>query len=281
MARSRNIKPGFFINDLLLDLDFATRLLFAGLWTVADREGRLEDRPKKVKIGVFPSDDVDVDAMLKSLHEAGFIVRYEVGGVGYIQITNWKKHQNPHNTEKLSVIPDINGEVTVKAPCDNGEVTVTAQDQDGGNPADSGFLIPDSGFPEKKSRKARTTPPRREISLAEYLDQCQAEGRMPIPPDHAIRGYCKDAGIPDDMLQVAWLVFKDSHLNDPTAKKYIDWPATFAKSVKGCWYRLWYTNQEGHADWSTRGLQERRVIEARMATAQAHAQQGENQHAPA
>ena len=31
MARARNIKPGFFTNDELVELPFATRLLFIGL----------------------------------------------------------------------------------------------------------------------------------------------------------------------------------------------------------------------------------------------------------
>jgi hypothetical protein len=143
MARSRNIKPGFFTNEDLVELDFATRLLFAGLWTVADKSGRLQDRPKKIKIDVFPADNLDVDAMLQTLHVSGFIVRYEVNGSRYVQIKNWAKHQNPHHTEKASDIPEYNGALTVKEPEKQGE----SRNQDGGNPADSGFLIPDSGFP--------------------------------------------------------------------------------------------------------------------------------------
>lgn len=49
MAGARNIKPGFFTNDVLAACDQLARLLFAGLWTVADRAGRLEDRPKRIK----------------------------------------------------------------------------------------------------------------------------------------------------------------------------------------------------------------------------------------
>lgn len=159
MARSRNIKPGFFVNEDLVELDFATRLLFAGLWTLADREGRLEDRPKKIKIGVFPADNVDVDTMLQELHDAKFIERYEVNGTRYVKILNWHKHQNPHHTEKQSEIPDVNGELTVKTrkqPASsesehqdvNGDSTVNEVEHDGGNLADSGFLIPDSLIPE-------------------------------------------------------------------------------------------------------------------------------------
>jgi hypothetical protein len=143
MARSRNIKPGFFTNDDLVELDFATRLLFAGLWTVADKAGRLEDRPKKIKIAVFPADDVDIDAMLAALAERDFIIRYSVNGAAYIQIKKWTKHQNPHHTEKNSVIPPFdNGCETVAEPLEAGD----SPDEDGGNPADS--LIPDSLIPD-------------------------------------------------------------------------------------------------------------------------------------
>ena len=44
MARARLLKPGFFTNEDLCELPAFGRLLFAGLWTIADREGRLEDR---------------------------------------------------------------------------------------------------------------------------------------------------------------------------------------------------------------------------------------------
>ena len=49
MARARNIKPGFFKNEFLAEMPCEVRLLFIGLWTLADREGRLEDRPKRIK----------------------------------------------------------------------------------------------------------------------------------------------------------------------------------------------------------------------------------------
>lgn len=150
MARSRNIKPGFFTNEDLVELDFATRLLFAGLWTVADREGRLQDRPKKIKIDVFPADNLDIDSMLQSLADRKFITRYEVNGVKFIQIANWTKHQNPHHTEKASEIPGIDGELTVKAPLEPREPLK----HDGGNLADS--LIPDSLIPDPLQEKQPT-----------------------------------------------------------------------------------------------------------------------------
>lgn len=105
MARTRYLKPGFFKNELLAEIDPLGRLLFAGLWTIADREGRLEDRPKRIKAEILPYDDCNVDELLDSLHKKGFILRYEVEGERYIQILNFSKHQNPHPREAKSVIP--------------------------------------------------------------------------------------------------------------------------------------------------------------------------------
>ena len=105
MARSRNIKPGLFQNEYLAELPFETRLLFAGLPCYADREGRLEDRPKRIKMSMFPADSLDVDTMLCDLERAGFIQRYVVDNIKYIQIVNFSKHQKPHQKEQASIIP--------------------------------------------------------------------------------------------------------------------------------------------------------------------------------
>lgn len=89
MARARNIKPGFFDNEILGELPALTRLLFIGLWCLADREGRLQDRPKRIKKELLGYDDVtadDVDAMLQQLHDNEFIQRYEIAGEKYIQV---------------------------------------------------------------------------------------------------------------------------------------------------------------------------------------------------
>ncbi|SDE15116.1 hypothetical protein SAMN05216185_11774 [Pseudomonas guariconensis] len=147
MARSRNIKPGFFSNEDLADLGFAARLLFIGMWTEADREGRLEDRPKRLKMALFPADNVDIEGMLDSLAEKGFIRRYEACGVKAIQVVNWSKHQNPHVKEAASTIPAEGEKPPVQG--DYGASTGQAPDKHGSFPADSLSLdslnlIPDS-----------------------------------------------------------------------------------------------------------------------------------------
>lgn len=107
MARSRNIKPGFFSNEYLAELEPLARILFIGLWCYADREGRLEDRPKRIKSDILPYDSCNINKLLNSLASSPekFITRYIVDSKQYIQINNFLKHQNPHIHEVTSVIP--------------------------------------------------------------------------------------------------------------------------------------------------------------------------------
>ncbi len=154
MARSRNIKPGFFLNDKLAECEPLARLLFAGLWCIADREGRLEDRPKRIKAEILPYDDCDVDQLLNQLAERGFIIRYEVDGSRYIQVTNFSKHQNPHVREAASTLPPPPGNEL--APEKNHTSTGKAPEKHDKDPADSLKLIPDSRTRCTDSRATRS-----------------------------------------------------------------------------------------------------------------------------
>lgn len=102
--RSRNLKPGFFKNELLIEIEPLGRILFTGLWCLADREGRLEDRPQRIKFEILPGDQCDIEVLLSALQVKGFILRYAVNEYKYIQILNFLKHQNPHHMEAPSEI---------------------------------------------------------------------------------------------------------------------------------------------------------------------------------
>lgn len=105
MARARLLKPGFFENEDLAKMPPHGRLLFQGLWTLADREGRLHDRPAWIKGQIFAYENVKVDGLLAQLDAGGFIQRYEVEGARYIQVVKFEKHQSPHVREPASTIP--------------------------------------------------------------------------------------------------------------------------------------------------------------------------------
>jgi hypothetical protein len=146
MARARNIKPGFFTNELLGTYDPIISLFFAGLWCLADRDGRLEDRPLRIKAELFPyREGLDINGYLTVLERDGFLVRYEVAGQRYIQISNFAKHQTPHHTEKAKGFPGPEQAQSepqgkdVLAPLSNRESQVSER---------SDSLIPDSLIPD-------------------------------------------------------------------------------------------------------------------------------------
>ena len=182
MARARNIKPGFFMNDVLAAVQPLGRLLFIGLWTIADREGRLEDRPLRIKAEVLPYDNCDIVSLLDQLETNGFIKRYTVDDADYIQIINFTKHQNPHHREKESEIPapstserepikspgkasDDTGQVRGRVGAGTRQGAGRSKDESGGNASQAGgkaslgkardnpeespeqaVLIPDTGY---------------------------------------------------------------------------------------------------------------------------------------
>jgi hypothetical protein len=115
MARARNIKPGFFESDQLGEVSFCARLLFIAMWQLADRCGRLERRPAKLRAYAFRYDALsvaDVDKMLAELERASLIVLTDADGLDIIEIPTFAKHQTPHPKEpslyeprKVSALP--------------------------------------------------------------------------------------------------------------------------------------------------------------------------------
>lgn len=105
MARIRTIKPDCFTDAEVNELPPLHRWLMPALWCQADRDGRIEDKPRELKVKCLPYDDCDVDAMLWDLHRAGFIVRYEVDGRRYLAIPGFEKHQRFHKDEKPRGLP--------------------------------------------------------------------------------------------------------------------------------------------------------------------------------
>jgi hypothetical protein len=238
MARARNIKPGFFTNEELVELPFSTRLLFIGLWTIADREGRLEDKPKRIKMHLFPADELDVDAALNELQASGFLKRYEVDGARYIQVLAFRKHQNPHRDERPSEIPpmDGHGASTVQAPCEHDA-----------NPADS--LIPDSPIADSSTESSAPAQPEPKPETPQRRSTDATATRLPADwtPDYADIEFCK-TNRPDLVPIEVAARFRDYWIAQPGAKgRKVDWPAT---------WRNWVRNEKQQARASPRQAQQ-------------------------
>lgn len=222
MARSRNIKPGFFTNAELLECQPLARLLFAGLWTEADCRGILEDRAKNLKIKVLPGDNCDAEELLQELEQAGMILRYQVDGIRCIFVKNFGKHQNPHVKEKPNSLP---------APDEYEASPVLAPDQHEASPADSLLLIPDSPTPSpdgdgdapEKNRRSREAP------------------KVPLPGDltmsAATVAWCQQQGYTKRLVEQEFEVFRDSAVAN--GRKYADWQAAFRNWLKRCETNGW------------------------------------------
>lgn len=97
MARKRMIDPSFWVDEKLGMLDIASRLLFMGLISNADDEGRLVGHPSLIKSIIFPYDqNISVESItdkLKELAELKMIILYKNNKQSYIQVTNFRKYQ--------------------------------------------------------------------------------------------------------------------------------------------------------------------------------------------
>jgi hypothetical protein len=105
MARTRSIKPSFFKNEFLAECDPMARLLFVGLWTLADSQGRMEFRPLRIKAELFPYDNCDILGLLKQLADRGFVRAYESGDVKVLEIPTFGEHQRCHPDERDEGLP--------------------------------------------------------------------------------------------------------------------------------------------------------------------------------
>ncbi len=155
MARSRNIKPSFFFDEELAKLPERVRLLYIGLWCLADRNGVIEDRPEWVRAQIFPYDAAPIGGDLGSL--SGWLYRYTRDGKGYIRVKNFTQHQSPHHTEKETGFP-VDGDTEVIPPLPHG-----------GNPPDS--LIPDSLIPDSNDGRTGKESPAKSLSKNVYPEE--------------------------------------------------------------------------------------------------------------
>lgn len=109
MARIRTIKPEAFLNEDLWDLAEDTGLpvfqAYVGLWTQADRQGRFEWKPRRLKAAILPYWDDDFSRVLDALTTRGFLVRYACQGREFGAIPTFTKHQVINNRESDSSIP--------------------------------------------------------------------------------------------------------------------------------------------------------------------------------
>lgn len=153
MARARNIKPGFFFNEVLADIDPLGRLLFVGMWTIADYKGDFEWRERRIKAQLLPYDNCDIKKLAINLDQSGFIRFYSNADKLYCRVVEFCAHQNPHKNErdKGSEIPAFDEKtrqvIDFKGLTINRDQSGLKRNDSASDRADSLSLIPDSFTP--------------------------------------------------------------------------------------------------------------------------------------
>lgn len=223
MARIRTIKPEFFKNDRIAELPALSRILFIGLWTLADCEGRLEDRVKRIKAEVLPYDNFDADKGLNDLAMKGLIVRYKVDANSnaristpeqpnqnaFIQIIGFRKHQRITGSEAES-------ESEIPQPTESNIVTEETNRKHFGNTLET---------PRTTGREGKGK-----------------ERNMFIAPEfEEVKQFCKE----NDFEGIASKVFKyysEANWVDSKGNKVLNWK----QKIRGVWFK-----QENQAPYTT------------------------------
>jgi hypothetical protein len=113
--RIRTLKPEVWEDEAVGKLGAWERLLFIGLITMADDEGRLRALPSAIGGHVFPYDEhppAKILRWLEAVRGVGLIDRYEHDGTPYVQIIGWAKHQKINRPqESILPAPSMNGAV--------------------------------------------------------------------------------------------------------------------------------------------------------------------------
>ena len=191
MARIRTIKPDFWTDERVVELDPWARLLFIGLLNFCDDAGRMECSPKRIKMQVFPADPADISKLLAEIGGEGMITLYTIENIEYLQINNFTKHQKidarfeskippPPDPAKNSLGMEGNGrewkgmEGKKKKPSVSKKISGSGSRTKAKTPAPDSFEI-DDGLKEWLAKK-RVSLKVAEAKAEEWLIHHRAEG---------------------------------------------------------------------------------------------------------
>lgn len=116
MARKRMISPEIWASSSFAELNNFAKLVFIGLISNADDEGKGEADPALLKSTLFPRDEkkrtADVKSALSEIARSTSTLFYSVEGKNYYILTKWKVYQklDRPTPSKLPNPPDTMGE---------------------------------------------------------------------------------------------------------------------------------------------------------------------------
>lgn len=269
MARIRTVKPDFFRHETLQDLEIANpgmypMMVFQALWGHCDSKGRFEWKPRMLKLDILPFLPFDMAKTLEILKSAGMLHQYEVDGKQYGIIETFEKHQRltgkeategEKYPEPIDLERENKEDATGKQRGNTGEIP-DAQEGKGreGKGKESAPASQDAdSSPADASLKTETTAKPRTAAVAfkTFRAACAAAGQDAIPEDDPVFAWAESAGIPIELLGLAWREFCNRYEDSP--KRYRDWRQVFRNAIRGNWFKLWFCDGNGQVCLSNQG----------------------------
>ena len=104
MARKRMIDPNIWMSEDFSRLSSLSKLVFIGLFSQADDEGRGRAKPIYIKSVLFPYDEgmrlIDIEKSLSEIGANMSVTFYESNGNQYYSLDNWSKWQKVEKAYK-------------------------------------------------------------------------------------------------------------------------------------------------------------------------------------
>ena len=250
MARIRTIKPEFWSSPGIETLEYRWRLLYIGLWQLADDFGRGSFNPREFLGFVFPADMSEDSGGIRrgcgELRRVFGVEFYSVGGRHFYAIPSWEKHQKTDRRTKASKYPapeegvpfdpvsdqPLSDVLDVSANIPAGSAGDTAGSA--GVPRNSGVGTGEQGNSNKGVEvsskllveQAHVKPPQ------DFSDGEPADADAPPPPPH-----------PDDSTPADW-----STPDDPRCRQHAGLPRDQVPPCGACAQaRRWFQDQKTHA----------------------------------
>ena len=265
MARIRTIKPDFWTDDKLVELDFATRLFFIGTWNHADDNGNLRRSAKSLKMKIFPADSIDCEPLIQSLIAHGMLTEYSASGADYLHVRCFSKHQviNRKSKSAIPLPPWLSGDA---AAAGHAPASDTAQTPAAANESDS------RGSPEDFDRASRNAPPKQpthsmnthglltEDSLTEKEVEEEREGSKPKGSNDDVGDLIRGSAVDNSAAS-------SLPASDEIAALLTRWECERGKNPR------FDPSQTAIVEWVTRGITRERLraaydaaVKARLAT---------------
>jgi uncharacterized phage protein (TIGR02220 family) len=249
MARIRTIKPEFWTSEQVTDCSLVARLMFIGMLNFCDDHGVHPASIKRLKMEVFPSDELSNDAiqaMIDELVKVGLLYPYEIEGKGYWQVTGWAKHQKIEKPTYRHPLPEAKSHVDQSSPtcvvvADHSKTIRRLVDEE------LTSARPRNGDESKGIKRLSGTPDA--ITILDYLNEKTGRGYKPVKANVAlIAARLSESSVEEcrsviDAKVTAWQ-------HDDKMREYLR-PATLFNATKFANYvgELGFSNSSAGRDW--------------------------------